>query len=299
MDKPTRGKRTLDLVITNLAELYDKNSVNILPPFGLSDHNVVVLHPKARGTRGGPSRKLVSRRDTRESKRRELERYLCSIHWSAFDSGDCKSKAQLLEAFVRIGLDIIMPIKHSKDHVDDQPWITPEFKTLIKLRQEALMSGDNDRFNHYQNAVNRDRKTLRRKFFESRVSHLKKSKPNQWWSSVKKIAGMSPACGSEDVLTKLNSLYLDSLSPRELANKVNAAFTEPMKDFQPLVCPPSAKNTTSDVLQVSEFLVFNSLQQLNPNKSSGPDGVPNWLLRENADILARPVSFVLNSSFSE
>ena len=161
------------------------------------------------------------------------------------------------------------------------------------------MSGDNDRFNHYPNAVNRDRKTLRRKVFESRVSHLKKSKPNQWWSSVKKIAGMSPACGSEDVLTKLNSLYLDSLSPRELANKVNAAFTEQMKDFQPLVCPPSAENTTSDVLQVSEFLVFKSLQQVNPNKSSGPDGVPNWLLREYADILARPVSSVLNSSFSE
>ena len=110
---------------------------------------------------------------------------------------------------------------------------------------------------------------------------------------------MSPTCGSEDGLTKLNSLYLDSLSPRELANKVNAAFTEPMKDFQPLVCPPSAKNNTSDVLQVSEFSVFNSLQQLNPNKSSGPDGVPNWLLREYADILARPVSSVLNSSFSE
>ena len=205
----------------------------------------------------------MSRRDTRESKRRELGRYLFSIDWSAFDSGDCKSKAQLLEAFVRIGLDTIMPIKHSKVHVDDPPWITPEFKTLIKLRQQALMSGDNDRFNHYRNAVNRDRKTLRRKVFESRVSHLKKSKPNQWWSSVKKIAGMSPACGSEDVLTKLNSLCVDSLSPRELANKVNAAFTEPMKDFQPLVCPPSAENTTSDVLQVSEFSVFNSLQQLN------------------------------------
>ena len=95
------------------------------------------------------------------------------------------------------------------------------------------------------------------------------------------------------------SLYLDSLSPRELANKVNAAFTELMKDFQPLVCPPSAENTTSNVLQVSEFSVFNSLQQLNPNKFSVPDGVPNWLLREYADILARPVSSVLNSSFSE
>ena len=48
IDKPTRGDRTLDLVVTNLASMYDKNSVEILPPFGLYDHNVVVLRPKAR-----------------------------------------------------------------------------------------------------------------------------------------------------------------------------------------------------------------------------------------------------------
>ena len=47
IDKATRGDRTLDLVLTNLASLYDKNSVEILPPFGLSDHNVVVLRPKS------------------------------------------------------------------------------------------------------------------------------------------------------------------------------------------------------------------------------------------------------------
>ena len=37
--------------------------------YGLSDHNVVVLRPKARvRPRAGTSRKLVARRDTRDSK---------------------------------------------------------------------------------------------------------------------------------------------------------------------------------------------------------------------------------------
>jgi hypothetical protein len=35
---PTRGDRILDLVLTNLPQIYGKNSVQILPPFGLSDH---------------------------------------------------------------------------------------------------------------------------------------------------------------------------------------------------------------------------------------------------------------------
>ena len=45
---PTRAEQTLDLIITNLPQLYGKESVKNVPPFALSDHNVVVLHPKTR-----------------------------------------------------------------------------------------------------------------------------------------------------------------------------------------------------------------------------------------------------------
>ena len=56
---PTRGDRILDLVLTNLPQMYDKNGVKILPPFGLSDHNVVLLHP-CKG-------QISSRRSTQKS----------------------------------------------------------------------------------------------------------------------------------------------------------------------------------------------------------------------------------------
>ena len=39
-NKPTRGDQILDLVMTDMPQLYDTNSVQTLPPFGLSDHNV-------------------------------------------------------------------------------------------------------------------------------------------------------------------------------------------------------------------------------------------------------------------
>jgi hypothetical protein len=73
---PTRGDRILDLVLTNLPQIYDMNSVQILPPFGLSDHNVVLLHPKVRSPQEGPSRKVITKRDTRTSRKLELGRYL-------------------------------------------------------------------------------------------------------------------------------------------------------------------------------------------------------------------------------
>ena len=53
------------------------------------------------------------------------------------------------------------------------------------------------------------------------------------------------------------------------------------------------------MLQVTESVVLNALLKLNPNKAPGPDCVPSWLLREYADLLARPITSVLNSSFSD
>lgn len=45
---PTRGASTLDLVLTNLQDYYKSNPAEIHPPFGLSDHNTIVIHPNKR-----------------------------------------------------------------------------------------------------------------------------------------------------------------------------------------------------------------------------------------------------------
>ena len=50
---------------------------------------------------------------------------------------------------------------------------------------------------------------------------------------------------------------------------------------------------------VSDHSVFMKLHFLNPRKAPGPDGIPAWLLKENADILAAPVADILNASCQE
>ena len=74
--------------------------IRILPPFGLSDHNVVFVHPKTRTPEDKGSRKVMMTRDIRD--------------WSVFDLGSCEVKANLLENLVNLCLDTIMPIKRSK-----------------------------------------------------------------------------------------------------------------------------------------------------------------------------------------
>ena len=96
---------------------------------------------------------------------------------------------------------------------------------------------------------------------------------------MNRIAGMTPACGSEEFLSKLTAFRADSCSPQELANTINAAFLEPMQGFTRLVSPPSAEVSgcieSADVLQVTETALLNALLKLNPNKAPGPDSVPS------------------------
>ena len=106
-----------------------------LPPFGLSDHKVVLVGPKARPVEKGSSRKTVSRRDTQASRKLELVRYFSSIDWSLFNRADFFSaKLSLFVDTIHIGMDHIMPVKHHRIHVNDAPWVTAEFKNLIRLR---------------------------------------------------------------------------------------------------------------------------------------------------------------------
>ncbi|XP_068738469.1 uncharacterized protein [Montipora capricornis] len=50
---------------------------------------------------------------------------------------------------------------------------------------------------------------------------------------------------------------------------------------------------------LSDHSVFMKLHFLNPHKAPGPDGIPAWLLKENAHILAAPVADILNASYQE
>ena len=69
-----------------------------------------------------------------------------------------------------------------------------------------------------------------------------------------------------------------------------------MQDYQPLQFPvPYDEQYVPPIL--SEFDICLALKKLNPRKASGPDGLPNWLLKEFAEVLAEPVCTILNSTF--
>ena len=127
------------------------------------------------------------------------------------------------------------------------------------------------------------------------MEHLKKCEPSEWWNEVKKLSGRSLASAAQNDMQSLQHLY-ESIDQIGLANIINEAFLSPMFCFTPLpVAFPCTtfSNYSENRLVVSVESVRKKLSKLNPCKANGPDNIPGWLLKENADILAGPVSDIL------
>ena len=204
-----------------------------------------------------------------------------------------------MKPIIKTGLDFVLPLKSKTIIANEPPWISKQLKSLIHERKIALARGDRDCFHRLRNRVKRLRKSCRAKYYESKVEHLRNCEPRRWWKEVKSLGGMQSATrtGSTSVLKHLD-LGPDS-SRTALANVINNAFLAPMNSFTPLDPGISVAAQYTDTPTVADFCVLKKLIALNPAKASGPDGVPAWLLKENADLLAPVVTDILNCSYLE
>ena len=132
------------------------------------------------------------------------------------------------------------------------------------------------------------RKKCRGNYYPSKISHLKNSKPKNWGREVKQICGHSPLNNHKDLPSLLAVDDIDRMFPDDQADLISNTFLQPQQVYQPL----------DEWVKIYRHLdqaytTFMKLKALNPNKSPGPDGIPSWVYKEFAEILAYPISLKL------
>ena len=139
---------------------------------------------------------------------------------------------------------------------------------MIRARQEALSLGDMATFRLLRNQVNRERKSCRAKYYDSRVKQLKECDPSGWWKEIKKLSGMS-AVLRDSTVSILQHVVCDPVEPTpvNIANVINNAFLASMSDFSPL--SPNVRLATDNEppFTVTEQSVFQKLLALNPREN--------------------------------
>jgi len=131
-------------------------------------------------------------------------------------------------------------------------------------------------------------RTLRRKYYARKMEGLRVSNPRNWWRSVKMMMGQTI-----DTSQPLNGLanQLQDGDVQALADNINRFFQGVAADLNPLddnsTPPPS--EVVPDEFIISLVDVERKLSRVNVHKAPGPDGLPNWLLRDFSNQLAGPV----------
>ncbi len=194
-----------------------------------------------------------------------------------------------------LGLSYILPEKRLLVHPNNHAWINEDLRRLIQLRQRAYFSWNHTLFKFYRNRVNRKRKTCKANYYKTKVDNLKQSHPKHWWREVIRIIGMVSPSSLQDCIQSEN---LEHLPMVDLANAISNAFLKPMQEFDPYNPNDDQRNSMSDQpLDISTpWETYNKLKLLSTSKAPGPDEVPNFDYKEYAEILACPISSLINCS---
>ena len=72
-------------------------------------------------------------------------------------------------------------------HTSDKPWIADSFRSLVRKRQRAYMSGDIDQARLLRNRVNHIASKLRHEFYKTHS--LTEAGSHDWWKHMTTIMG--------------------------------------------------------------------------------------------------------------
>jgi len=141
---------------------------------------------------------------------------------------------------------------------------------------------------------------LQSTFYETKIDQMNERDPKSWWKKLKRLSGARQS-SSSNLISLLDIDELEGSSMREIADLINHALLEPLEGYRLSNEIPNLplEDQSPKYLVVTEYDVYKSLSHLNAAKAGGPDGIPNWILRECVEFLAYPVSIILNTSFKE
>ena len=110
-------------------------------------------------------------------------------------------------------------------------------------------------------------------------------------------------CSKDEVYKSLESTNeAANVNNSQLANITNEATLSSMSVFVPL---PNDFSVSTNLdsneadFSVTKHDVLVKLRKLNLTKANGPDGIPSWVLKKNAELLSDPVKKILNCSFRD
>ena len=306
VQRATRKSAILDKIYTNIGQWYMEPT--ILPNIAKSDHQAVMMLPIDGVMHSTGHRITVSVRSKDSNRKAQLARHLATFDWSAmYYLPSTELMATYFYDVTTSLLEYYLPLRSVSSFSTEKPWITDEFRRLIRQRQYAWTHNNKSEYNRLRNSVNRSSRKLRERYYKKKIEGLRQSNATNWWRQTKKLTGQV----SKQDLAGLANETTDGNMQR-LANNINTSLVNVSADLDRLTVATAADqyvDNDNELMappgecaynyEITAEIVFNKLERINIRKAPGPDNLPNWFLRDFGFALCDPLAWIFNSSIKE
>ena len=186
----TRGQATLDKIWTNMVEVY--TSPVTISELGTSDHSMVLWEPKCNKSVDTGKLIYVTVRCMGPNEKETFAKALSAIKWEAlYRLETCEEQYAYYQTIIDKLMQMCFPTKMVSRHTSDKPWITDRFRSLVRKRQRAHMSGDVIQVRVLRNKVNHTASKLKHDFYQTHIASLSATGSHDWWKHMKTIMGLN------------------------------------------------------------------------------------------------------------
>ena len=276
---PTRDGNTLDQIFTNMPTGAPPIR---LPPIGKSDHATIFW---AQSSVKCPSIKREVRNISKYNKARFSE-LVNQIDWLSLLSSthSLNLAASTLLSTLHSIYDFCFPSRVIRLRHSDPPWMKASLKIILDKRDRAYAEGKHLKYLRLRNEAASHAIFLKKSYMCSAMTARDAKKT---WNAIKLLGRCRKPQSSSALFTA-----------QELAD----FFSSVHSTTSPASCSSSSSSHAlcfnslpKGCMQTSVCEVFLLLRKTK-KKSPGPDGVPFWIFRDFASLLAPAITFLFNES---
>jgi hypothetical protein len=304
---PTRFSN--DFQTSNILDLLyvsnpDIHNFETHPPLGSSDHSVISTTIEWCTSRKFNTKKQRVVYNYKKANWTLMKKFFRNTPWkSLLVLGDPTKSAEQFEIHIKQAMLNYIPSRTLKAKRQiGHLWFNHNCDLLRKNLLHAWKNfkknpcpSSKQEYKHKKNAYQAALKQARRNF-QLRINEdiTNSTSSSDWWSHIRKLQPRS----TPPILTMRSTDSSISADPNQIANTLNEFFashskTKPSADPPPLPSVESIGDPT-----FSRQSVLSLLRNLSPQKATGPDGIPNILLKNCALSLAFPLAVLFRQSYS-
>ena len=303
--EPTRGRvgqrpSCIDLVFTNENKMI--NAVQFLSPLGKSDHCVLKFDFSCY-TNQGTNNKMRYIYDKGDYT--NIKNYLSRDWDHEFNEvkHDCEQQWDILLNHIEFAKKQYIPTKSGPPKWRTKGVTPLDEKCLQQIKrkrrcwQRFIETREDSKWREYCKARNQVKKMTRqiRKNIERDIAKQAKTNPKRFWNYVNSKTKTRQGISQLQVPNTDSMTESDTDKAEVLQNHFCSVFTE-----EPVGPIPGPKmqyyEAPLNTMHITEDQILKKLKQIKTAKSPGPDQLHPKLIKELADVLAKPLAIIYNTS---